>query len=57
MLSEKLKCINNLQDLGVDGRIILKRMFSKKGGRIRALIDLGEARELWWAFVSAEMNS
>jgi len=46
---------NNLEDLGVDGRVILKWTFTK-GDEGMEWIDLAQYRDTWRAFVSAVMN-
>jgi hypothetical protein len=48
------KC-GNLQDPGVDGKIILKWIFQKGDGGID-WIDLVKDRDRWRALVNAEMN-
>jgi hypothetical protein len=44
-----------LEDPGVDGRIILKRIF-KKWDRGMDWIDMAQDRDRWRAFVNAVMN-
>ena len=44
-----------MQDQGIDGRIILKRIF-KKGWEGMDWIDLAEYRVKWWVVVNAVMN-
>jgi hypothetical protein len=46
---------NRLEDLGVDGRIIVKRTF-KKGDDGREWIDLDQDRDMWRSVVNAVMN-
>jgi hypothetical protein len=46
---------DHLQDLGVDGRIILKWIF-KKWDRGMDWIDMAQDRDRWWAVVNAVMN-
>jgi len=46
---------DNLEDLGVDGRIISKLRFKKWGGSTD-WIDLAQGREMWLAFVNAVLN-
>jgi hypothetical protein len=43
------------EDLGIDGRIILKRMF-KKWDRSFDWIDLAKERDRWREFLNAVMN-
>jgi hypothetical protein len=45
-----------LEDLGVDGRIILKWTFKKWDGGLD-WIDMAQNRDRWWALVNAVMNS
>jgi hypothetical protein len=45
-----------LEDLGVDGRIILSWIFRKWEVGGMDWIDLAEDRDRWWAFVNAVMN-
>jgi hypothetical protein len=44
-----------LEDPGVDGRIILKRIFERLNGGIY-WIDLAEDRDRWRALVNRVMN-
>jgi hypothetical protein len=44
-----------LEDLGVDGRILLKRIF-KKWDWDMDWIDLAQDRDRWWVLVNAVMN-
>jgi len=44
-----------LEDLSVDGRIIIKRFFKKKGDGLD-WTDLAQVRDRWRANVNAEMN-
>jgi hypothetical protein len=44
-----------LGDPGVDGRIILKRIFKKWDGDTD-WIELAQDRDRWWALVNAVMN-
>jgi hypothetical protein len=46
---------DHLVDPGVDGRIILKRIFKKWGGGMD-WIELAQDRDRWRAFVNAVMN-
>jgi hypothetical protein len=46
-----------LQDPGIDGRTIFKRIFEKwDGGGGMDLMDLVQVRDRWWALVNAVMN-
>jgi hypothetical protein len=51
----KLKETANLEDLGVDGRIILK-WISKSWDGGMDWIELAKDKDRWRAFVSAVMN-
>jgi hypothetical protein len=44
-----------LKDIGVDGRILLKQVFSKWDGGMD-WINLAQDRERWWTLVNAVMN-
>jgi hypothetical protein len=46
---------DHLENLGVDGRIILKWVFMKLVGRMD-WIDLAQERDRWSALVNAVMN-
>jgi len=46
---------DNLEDPGVDARIILRWIFTKWDGGI-AWIDLDQDRDRWWAIVNAVIN-
>jgi len=46
----------NLEDPGVDGRIILGWMFRKWDVGGMDWIDLTQDRDIWWALVNAVMN-
>jgi hypothetical protein len=46
---------DHLEDPGVDGRIILKRIFERLDGGID-WIDLALDRKMWRALVNAVMN-
>jgi hypothetical protein len=46
---------DQLEDLGVGGRIILKRI-PKTGWGVMDWIDLVQDRDWWWALVNAVMN-
>ena len=50
-----LKEKNHLEDLGVDGRIILRWIFRKWNGAMD-WIDLAKNRDRWRALVNAVMN-
>jgi hypothetical protein len=41
----------HLEDLGIDGRIILKWIFKKRDGGMKC-IDLTQERDRWWALVT-----
>jgi hypothetical protein len=46
---------DHLQDLGVDGKVILKWVF-KKWDRGMDWIELAQDTDRWWAVVNAVMN-
>jgi len=46
---------DHLEDPGVDGRIILRRIFRKGDGGMDE-IDVAHDRGRWWALVNAVMN-
>jgi hypothetical protein len=60
------KCIENLdgkhqgkiylENLGVDGVIILKLIFKKRIGEGMDWINLGQNRDRWWALLNAVIN-
>ena len=45
-----------MEDPGVDGRIILKWIFERLGGRKMDWIDLAQDRNRWRALVNTLMN-
>jgi hypothetical protein len=47
---------DHLEDPGVDGRIIIKRIFKKWDGGGMDWIDMAQDRDRWRALVSAVMN-
>ena len=51
----KLRERDHLEDLGVDGRIILRWMFGKWDGDMYC-IDLAQSGERWWADVNRVTN-
>jgi hypothetical protein len=53
--SENLQEEEKLEDLGVQGKIILKYSFAKWGGGMD-WIDLAQDRDRWRAVVNAVMN-
>jgi hypothetical protein len=52
---EKTEGKRQLEDLVIDGRIILKRNFKKYDGGVD-FTDPAQDRNKWWAVVSAVMN-
>jgi hypothetical protein len=46
---------DHLGDPGVDGRIILRRIFGKWDGGMN-WIELAQDRDRWWALVNVVMN-
>ena len=46
---------DNLEDIGVYGRIILKWSFKTKDGRVN-WVDLVKYRTRWWAVSNGAMN-
>jgi hypothetical protein len=51
----KLEGRNHLEDLGIDGRIILKCIFENWDEGLD-WIDLVQDRDRWWALVNKVMN-
>jgi hypothetical protein len=52
----KLRGRRHIEDLGVDGRTIIKRMF-KKWGRGMDWVDLAQDTDRWfWALANAAIN-
>jgi len=51
----KVREREHLEDLGVDGRIILRHMFRKWDGDMYC-IDLAHDGEIWWADVNTVTN-
>jgi hypothetical protein len=47
---------NHLENPGVDGRIMLKRIFERLGGGDTNWINLAQDRDRWRALVNAVMN-
>jgi hypothetical protein len=54
-LWENLREKDHFEDLGVDGKIILKGIFKKLDGGMD-WIDLAQDRDRWRALVNAVMN-
>ena len=52
---ENLRAEDDMEDSGVDGRIILKWVFEKWDGDLER-IDLPQDRDRWLALVNAVMN-
>jgi hypothetical protein len=46
----------NFEDLGLDGRIILKWILRKHDGSCVDWIDLAQNRDKYWAVVNTVMN-
>ena len=55
VLVQDLRERSHLEDLGIDGRIILKWIFKNWDGSIN-LIDLAQNRDRWQALVNSVMN-
>ena len=56
VLVGKLEEKNHLEDPGIDGRIIIRWIFSKWRCESMDWIDLAEDRDRWRALVNAVMN-
>ena len=55
-LMGKPKGKNYLENLDVDGEIILRSIFKRRIGGGMDWINLAQNRDRWWAFLNAVMN-
>ena len=53
---DSLKVRHNLEDQGLDGRIILKCILQKLDGVVGEWINLADDIDHWWAAVSSVMS-
>jgi len=53
---ENLKRRDHLEELGVDGRIILEWILKKQGIKMLGWIHLAPDKYQWWAFLNMIMN-
>jgi hypothetical protein len=50
------KGTDNLENLDVDGKIILKRILRKMGYKGVNMMHLAQDRDQWWSLVNTVMN-